>query len=217
MVAAVGGYLSLRIVFQGEALDRLRDRRHAALVDAMVDRLRADGWDVATEVSFNHFGERGSIDILAYHPATRRLLVIEVKTVVPDIGGSLATLDRKVRLAPDLAQARGWNPRTVARLLVMPEASTVRRRIGSHEATFANAFPARNVEVNRWLRAPVGSLSGLIFLSSARMTGPRRRSTRAPDVQDARHARSQLENPSNDWFSKPLTGASSSPAVVASR
>jgi hypothetical protein len=141
MVAAVGGYLSLRIVFQGEALDRLRDRRHAALVDAMVDRLRADGWDVATEVSFNHFGERGSIDILAYHPATRTLLVIEVKTVVPDIGGSLATLDRNVRLAPDLAQARGWNPRTVARLLVMPEASTVRRRIGSHEATFANAFP----------------------------------------------------------------------------
>jgi Holliday junction resolvase-like predicted endonuclease len=110
MVAAVGGYLSLRIVFQGEALDRLRDRRHAALVDAMVDRLRADGWDVATEVSFNHFGERGSIDILAYHPATRTLLVIEVKTVVPDIGGSLATLDRNVRLAPDLAQARGWIP-----------------------------------------------------------------------------------------------------------
>lgn len=65
MVAAFGGYLSVRILFQGEALDRLRDRRHAALVEAMVERLRADGWDVATEVSFNHFGERGSIDILA--------------------------------------------------------------------------------------------------------------------------------------------------------
>jgi hypothetical protein len=185
MVAAVGGYLSLRIVFQGEALDRLRDRRHAALVEAMAtDCEPMDGTSQPRSRSTTS-RERGSIDILAYHAATRTLLVIE-KTVVPDIGGSLATLDRKVRLAPDLAQARGWNPRTVARLLVMPEASTVRRRIGSHEATFANAFPARNVEVNRWLRAPVGSLSGLIFLSSARMTGPRRRSMRAPDLQDAR-------------------------------
>ena len=164
IVGAVGGYLSVRILFQGEALDRLRDRRHAALVDAMVKRLRADGWDVATEVSFNNFGERGAIDILAYHAPTRTLLVIEVKTVVPDVGGSLTTLDRKVRLAPEIARARGWDPRVVARLLVVPEESTVRRRIATHEATFTNAFPARNIEVNRWLRAPVGSVSGLIFL-----------------------------------------------------
>jgi transcriptional regulator with XRE-family HTH domain len=186
IVAAVGGYLSVRILFQGEALDRLRDRRHAALVEAMVTRLQSDGWDVATEVSFNSFGERGSIDILGFHAATRTLLVIEVKSVVPDIGGSLATLDRKVRLARELAQARGWDPRAVARLLVMPEASTIRRRIAAHEATFANAFPARNVEVNRWLRAPVGSISGLIFLSTARVRCTRQRSSGVGNLEDRR-------------------------------
>ena len=185
IVAALGAYLSVRIVFQGEALDRLRDRRHASLVDVMVKRLVAAGWDVATEVSFNNFGERGSIDILAYHATTRTLLVIEVKTVVPDVGGSLATLDRKVRLAPELARSRGWNPRIVARLMVMPEESTVRRRIAAHEATFTNAFPVRNVEVNRWLRVPVGSISGLIFLSTARVNGTRRRSTRAREPHDS--------------------------------
>jgi len=117
VVAALGGYLSVRIQYHGEGLDRLRDQRHAALVDRIVTRLRSDGWEVATEVSFNIFGERGSIDILAFEPTTGALLVIEVKTVVPDVGGMLATLDRKVRLARELADARGWRTRTVGRLL----------------------------------------------------------------------------------------------------
>lgn len=167
VVAALGAYLSLRIQFHGEGLDRLRDRRHAALVDLMVAKLRSHGWEIATEVSFNIFGERGSVDILAFEPTTGTLLVIEVKTVVPDVGGMLATLDRKVRLARELADARGWRARTVGRLLVLPEASTARRRIEDHAATFSNAFAARNVEVNRWLREPVGPISGLLFLSSA--------------------------------------------------
>src|SRR5687768_9402611 len=59
VVAVLGGYLSIRIQYRGEGLDRLRDRRHASLVDRMVERLTADGWEVATEVSFNVFGERG--------------------------------------------------------------------------------------------------------------------------------------------------------------
>jgi hypothetical protein len=166
VVAALGGYLSVRIQYHGEGLDRLRDRRHAALVDRMVARLRGDGWEVATEVSFNIFGERGSIDVLAFEHTTGALLVIEVKTVVPDVGGMLETLDRKVRLARELADTRGWRIRTVGRLLVLPEASTARRRIDDHDATFRNAFPARNVEVNRWLRAPSGPMSGLRFVSS---------------------------------------------------
>lgn len=174
VVATLGGYLSIRIQYQGEGLDRLRDRRHAALVDQLVGQLRGLGWEVATEVSFNVFGERGSIDVLAFEPTSGALLVIEVKSVVPDVGAMLATLDRKVRLASELAQARGWRVRTVSRLLVLPEARTARRRIDEHDATFRNAFPARNVEVNRWLRSPSGSVSGLLFLPNARDAGRRR-------------------------------------------
>jgi transcriptional regulator with XRE-family HTH domain len=173
IVAALGGYLSIRILYQGEGLDRLRDRRHAGLVDAVIVRLRVENWEVATEVSFSVFGERGSIDILAFDPVTRTLLIIEVKTVVPDVGGMLATIDRKVRLAPELARSRGWEVQSVARLLVLPEASSARRRIADHQATFQNAFPMRNVDVNRWLRAPHGAMSGLLFLSNARGSGMR--------------------------------------------
>jgi transcriptional regulator with XRE-family HTH domain len=175
IVAALRGYLSVRILFQGEGLDRLRDRRHAALVERMVERLQACGWEIATEVSFNSFGERGSIDILAFDPQSRTVLVIEVKSVVPDIGGLLATLDRKVRLAPDIARQRGWRSARVARLLVLPDASTARRRVSDHASTFANAFPTRSVGVQAWLRSPTTALSGLIFLSDDRETGTRSR------------------------------------------
>jgi transcriptional regulator with XRE-family HTH domain len=173
IVAALGGYLSVRVLYRGEGLDRLRDQRHAEIVEILVGLLSGLGWEVATEVSFNNFGERGSIDVLAYHRLTRILLVIEVKTVVPDLGGALATFDRKARLARDIARQRGWNATLVAKLLVLPEDRTARRRVAQHDATFTNAFPARNVEVNAWLKAPSGPLSGLIFLSTARRASQR--------------------------------------------
>ena len=163
VIAALDAYLSLRVLFHGEALDRLRDRRHAELVERLLTQLRTLEWEVATEVSFNHFGERGSIDILAFHPATRSLLVIEVKTVVPDLGGCCRrSTERSASL--EIARERGWTPARVSRLLVVPEESTTRRRVSRHAATFANAFPQRTVGVRTWLRAPAGTISGLLFL-----------------------------------------------------
>jgi transcriptional regulator with XRE-family HTH domain len=177
LAAGLGAQLMVRIRFQGEGLDRLRDQRHAELVEQALRRLRADGWLVAPEVSFNHFGERGSIDILAFHPETSALLVIEVKSVVPDIGGMLATFDRKVRLARRIAAEQfGWEAVSVSRLLVFPEHRTVRRRVATHAATFDAAFPGRNPTVKTWLTAPSGSIAGLLFLPTVRLVDSRRRS-----------------------------------------
>ncbi len=144
------------------------------MVDQLVALLRGLGWDVASEVSFSVYGERGSIDILAHQPGERVLLVVEVKTVIPDLGGMLMTLDRKARLAPDIARERGWHTPEASRFLVVAEGSTARRRVREHEATFATALPARNVAVTRWLRAPVGRLAGLLFVSSVRHPDSRR-------------------------------------------
>ena len=49
---------------------RLVDRAHAALVDYVVGWLR-DDWEVVVEYTFNRYGERGSVDVLAWHAATR--------------------------------------------------------------------------------------------------------------------------------------------------
>lgn len=165
--AALGGRLDVRLRWQGEELDRLLDAAHAALVDAMVSLLRRLGWEVAVEVSFSIWGERGSIDILAFHQRSGVLLVVEVKSVVPDTQAMLMAIDRKARLAPALARERGWEVAHVARLLVVGDAATARRRIARHAATYSTALPARGREVRRWLRAPVASLSGLLFLPYA--------------------------------------------------
>jgi len=74
---------------------------------------------VATEVSFSIRGERGSIDVLAFHPATATLLVIEVKSLVPDVQATFVTPDRKTRLASEIARGRGWRPSRLGRLLVV--------------------------------------------------------------------------------------------------
>ena len=189
VAAPLGARVVCRLSWTGEGLDRLLDAWHAAIVEQVVRILGGAGWLVATEVSFNHFGERGSIDILAFHPGTRLLLVIEVKSVVPDIQGSLVTLDRKERLALGIAQERGWNAVGVSRLLVIRENRTARRRIAEHAATFANTFPDRARVVRGWLMRPDPSrpLRGLWFLSSEsqadvkqRVRRPRRQAERGP-------------------------------------
>jgi transcriptional regulator with XRE-family HTH domain len=181
VATALGGTVTVRLLWQGEGLDRLLDSAHADLTERMLSRLRALGWEVATEASFNIRGERGTIDILAFHPPTGSLLVIEIKSVVPDLQAMFGVLDRKVRLATDIARERGWLVRSVSRLLVLADDRTARRRVQQHAATFEATLPARNVEVRRWLAAPAGLLAGVLFLpndhhASARhrIAGPRR-------------------------------------------
>jgi transcriptional regulator with XRE-family HTH domain len=77
IVAALGATLDVRVRWHGEQLDRLVDDVHARLVEAVVAMLRAAGWEVVVEASFSFWGERGSVDVLAYFPPLRILLVIE--------------------------------------------------------------------------------------------------------------------------------------------
>jgi transcriptional regulator with XRE-family HTH domain len=173
----LGARVVCRVIWEGEGLDRLLDANHAAIVEQVVRILGALGWQVATEVSFNNFGERGSIDILTFHPANRVVLVVEVKSVVPDVQATLVTLDRKERLALEIARERGWNAAAVAKLLVIRDDRTARRRIEQHAATFGAAFPDRIARIRAWIRAPEPGrpLSGLWFLSSESQAVARQR------------------------------------------
>jgi transcriptional regulator with XRE-family HTH domain len=80
MLAAYDAEAVILVRWRGGEIDRLVDRGHAALAEALIHRLEGDGWTVAPEVSFSDFGDRGSVDLLAWHPATRTLLVVELKT-----------------------------------------------------------------------------------------------------------------------------------------
>jgi transcriptional regulator with XRE-family HTH domain len=163
---AVDAGFEAHVTWRGGELDRVIDEVHAALVAETARLLIASGWDVSAEVTYSQYGERGSIDLLATRRPSSVAVVIEVKTTVLSVEETLRRLDAKVRLAPSIVFDReGWRPSTVARLLVISDVSTQRRRIARHETVFRSALPERNVAVRRWIREPVGPLRGLIFLS----------------------------------------------------
>jgi len=181
IVSELGARLFLKIDWNGEAVDRLLDADHAAIVEAVTGVLRVAGWEAVPEVSFAINGERGSVDILAWHAATATVLVVEVKSVVPDVQATLHVFDRKVRLADRIARERGWGPGRIAQLLVVGESRTARHRIEAHADTFHARFPQRATEVRRFIAnpsAPTG-LRGLWFLSVRTGAGSRQRVVRA--------------------------------------
>jgi transcriptional regulator with XRE-family HTH domain len=182
----LGARLTCRLDWNGEALDRLLDADHAAIVEQVARILASDGWLYATEVSLSIYGERGSIDILAFHPIERIVLIIEVKSVIPDMQATFMTPDRKARLALEIARERGWIGRTVARLLVVREDRTARRRVAEHESIFANGLPDRSRAVRRWLARPdpTHRLAGLLFLPGDTQTVARQRVRRTGDRRE---------------------------------
>src|SRR5204863_8762934 len=110
-------------------------------------------------------GERSPVDVLPEHRRTRALLVVEVKSVIPDVQAMLVALDRETRLAPAIAKDRGWPSNAVSKLLIVREARTARRRLAQHDATFRLVLPIRGRSIEAWLRRPRGVLAGLLFLS----------------------------------------------------
>jgi transcriptional regulator with XRE-family HTH domain len=146
-------------------LERIRDRLHAAMVEEVASLLSGLGWEIVPESSFNHFGERGAADILAWHSSARALLIVEAKTRLWDLQAMLVALDRKRRVFPGLVERdRGWRPGAVGVILAMPEMSTHRHVVERHRATFAAAFPQRQRDVAAWLADPRSDLRGLWFL-----------------------------------------------------
>jgi transcriptional regulator with XRE-family HTH domain len=107
---------------------RQRDAGHARLSAGVVRRLRAAGWDVRTEVEVGGDRSRGWIDVLAFHPATGVMLVIELKTEIHDLGQierSLGWYEREAWLA---GRRFGWQPTSsiACLLLLMTEVNDTR-------------------------------------------------------------------------------------------
>jgi transcriptional regulator with XRE-family HTH domain len=167
VAVALDARLDVRLAWRGGELDRLLDERHAALVEAVVGRLSALGWQTAVEVTYAEYAERGAIDVMAWFPARRALLVVEVKTMLASIEATHRRHDEKVRLAATIARKRfGYLPLTVSRLLVLPDDSTARRHVARHGGTFDSVLPGRGLELRRWLHDPVGSMRGVWFLAA---------------------------------------------------
>ena len=163
LVEVLGATLVVEIRWQGADLDRLIDREHAHLQEAAALRLTSRGWIAHAEVSFNHYGDRGSCDLVAWHPGTRTLLVVEVKSRIGNLQELLQRLDVKARLGGILAEQLGWPvPQAVVRALVVADGRTSRRVVERHGALFS-AFALRGRVALRWIRAPSAAADGLLW------------------------------------------------------
>jgi hypothetical protein len=119
-------------------------------------------------VSFSIYGERGVVDIVAWNAERWALLIIELKTEIVDVGELSATLDRKGRLARQIAATLGlgWEPEVTGVCLVVADTMTNRRAVHEHATTFAALLPDDGRAVLRWLKDPSGPLRGLRFVSN---------------------------------------------------
>ena len=168
-------------------MDRLLDRDHAALVRAWVELHQRHGWETWAEASYNIYGERGRIDLLAFHPATGILEVAEMKTGVWDLQDTLGRLDAKIRLARQVAATRGWTVRQVVGALVIADGRTAHRRIKDHAPLFSG-YSTRGRSARAFVRAPSPAVSGLlafIRLPNSNATDSRRAGQRAVRVPKA--------------------------------
>jgi len=167
--AALEVRLFVRPSYRGGEADRVANAAHTAMEDRIAELFDAlDGWQFAAEATFSVFGERGSIDVLAWHAGRRALLVVELKTEVPDPSGLLAQVDRYRRLARTPAQDRGWNPETVSSWVVIAETDMNRRMLARRRTLLRNAFPLDGRAMRTWLHDPDHAIHGLSFLANAR-------------------------------------------------
>ena len=164
VATALGIRADVRLRWQGAELDRVMNAGHADLHESMVRHLASlSGWTWHPEVSFSIYGERGVIDILAWHAETRSLLIIELKTELADPQDLATVMGRRVRLGARIAEQFGWEPATISAWVVFAETRTNHRRVLRHAGLLRTAFPADGHMMRTWLQRPSGHISALSY------------------------------------------------------
>jgi transcriptional regulator with XRE-family HTH domain len=159
--------------WRGGEVDRLINSRHSALHESVAMMFaQLPPWTQRPEVSFSIYGERGIIDILAFHEPSRCLLVIELKSDIVDVQDLVGSVDRKGRLAPSIATDRGWRPISVSRWVIVANDKTNQRRIADHRTMLRAAFPQDGRTMRAWLRNPSGSVSAMSMWTTATPRSP---------------------------------------------
>lgn len=177
--------------WRGGELERVINARHATLADvALAFFEAATGWETASEVSFSIYREHGVIDIVAWHEASRTLLIVELKTELVDPQGLIGTMDRRRRLASRIVAERGWRPAHIGTWVILADTRTNRRHVAQHARLLRGAFPANGHAMRRWLGMPDRPVAALSFLPYPKDTTASR-DARAP----RRVRRAELRSP----------------------
>jgi transcriptional regulator with XRE-family HTH domain len=144
-------------------LDRLLNTKHSQLHELVARWFAQElpAWTLAPEVSYAVYSERGVVDIIAWHPDHRAILVIELKTDIVDVNQLIGKVDEKRRLIRQIVRDRGWDPLVVSTWVIVAPGRTNRARLAAHNAVLRAAFPADGRAIRAWLSEPVGSVAAL--------------------------------------------------------
>jgi len=182
---ALGARLDIRAFWNGPELDRLLDAAHAAIGASVKRKLERWGWVVRVEVSYSRYGERGRIDLVAWHPLSGIAVVMEIKSDLVDVQDLLGSIDAKARLARHAVERFGWEVRAVVPAIVFLDDRTIRNRV-SRFASLFDAFDLRGRAATSWMRKPGAMPSGLLWFTAGPANAPSR--SAAPRVRARRAA-----------------------------
>jgi hypothetical protein len=131
-----------------------RDAAHARCSSSVRRRLERLGWTAAQEVEVISGTARGWIDVLAYHPQARSMLVIEIKTEVRDIGAIQRSIAWYEREAAAAAGRLGWHPVRQASALLLLETVANDIAVIDNREVLRQSFPTRAAGLATWLLDP---------------------------------------------------------------
>jgi transcriptional regulator with XRE-family HTH domain len=137
--------------------ERQRDPGHARCGAYVQRRLQSAGLLVEREVEIVGDRTSGWIDLLAFEPTTRTLLIIEIKTQLDDLGRTERTLGWYARLASSAARRFRWRPRRAISWLLLLATEAVDDRLRANRQALREAFPGRAPAMQRWTREPAGT------------------------------------------------------------
>jgi transcriptional regulator with XRE-family HTH domain len=149
-----------------------RDAAYATCTAAVRRALERTGYTCVTEHPFTDGRLRGWIDLLAFDPATGRLLVVEIKTELRDLGGLQRQVGWYERTARDAARDLGWRVRTVDCLVVFLATEANDTALEANRELIERTFPVRGraLRVALESRRPLGGW-GLILVDPRRRGG----------------------------------------------
>ena len=147
---------------------RRGDLVHARCSGYVDRRFQRAGWQTMREVETSAGRVHGWIDLLAFEPRTRTLVIVEVKTRLDDIGAAERQLAWYERDARHVATAHGWYPRVVTTWLLLLASDEVERQIAIHRDLLRSTFTDRARAMNEGLQDPsVLTRRGLALIDPA--------------------------------------------------
>lgn len=134
--------LEARLPFVGDPAPQ-SDRGHARCVGSVRRLLEAAGHVCATEQEVLDGPWRGWIDLVGYNPTLRRLVIVEVKTELHDVGALERQVERYVRLSLGVAQRHGWSVGEIAVVAVVLAITANDAFLAANRHVLGASFPIR--------------------------------------------------------------------------